>query len=245
MRLKAVPPLARAGLRSYMGRGAGRRAQTRVAGNVGSTRHAEIEEGSEMNSHSDEQSGYYSILVADVAEALKQAHDTADLSARRSAIRAMFAAIEGGIAHIKQMLLLDAEIAPGSCSPAEMALLREENYSVDERGNSRTRPQFISLPQNIRLTVRLFRKLHGDALDPEFGHPGWQSLGEALKVRHRLTHPRSKEDLAVTTDELQSAFVGFMWFLALAVDAMHLMRSEMEARVQEMARYLPDLSKGK
>jgi hypothetical protein len=146
---------------------------------------------------------------------------------RRSVIRAVFAAIEGHIWAMKQRLLAFGE---PTLSAAEVALLREVQYSIDDKGNGVEKAALLTFKQNIKFVIAVVKRLN-PATQVDLGDGGWQALTDALDVRHRLTHPKSASDLQVSQDELVAAVRGLAWFMQLT----HKGRDAMVAFAQTSA----------
>lgn len=154
------------------------------------------------------------LLVGDASDAFEQLKAENSPALRRSTVRAVFAAIEGLLWQLKSGL----DAPPAGESIGELAVLREETYSVDERGVLRTRPYYLPLPQTIRFLTRLVQRAR-PAYNLDFNHPGWTYLLASLEVRHRLTHPKTLEDLNVSEEELGQLSAAFAWFLAFVIEA--------------------------
>jgi hypothetical protein len=59
---------------------------------------------------------------------------------------------------------------------------------------------------------------------PGSGGNGWCSLQDAIKIRHRLTHPKTAADFILSDDELGTVSDGLNWFLtnlSALVDGMY------------------------
>jgi hypothetical protein len=154
---------------------------------------------------------FFGILAFDVLVALErvEAHD--NQTARRDLIRTLFAAIEGFVwefrGHVREIADTVDEIPP----LLAMAL-NEASYSVSESGKLVEQQRFIALPSMVRLATNLAQTLCHD-LDVDFSVDGWVDLKRTIAIRNRITHPKSKADLNITTDDTKIAWSGFKWLL--------------------------------
>ncbi len=106
----------------------------------------------------------YKPLIKDVHTAFKRADEDPTAFNRRSTFRAVFSAIEGIIWLVKDQLIVGLHTEDGLYSRAETALLFEESYQLDERGNAVTRQRFLRVSQNLLFAWRMYFR---DVL-PEF-----------------------------------------------------------------------------
>jgi hypothetical protein len=128
---------------------------------------------------------------------------------RRAYVRAVLAYVEGLVFGLKQQALANplAEL-----SSAERALLAEESYELDDRGQARARTAFIKLEANIKFAFAMYAKAADAEYELETGEAGWGLLIESIRVRNRLAHPKALADLHVTDTEKDHAREAFNWF---------------------------------
>ena len=141
-------------------------------------------------------------LDQDATSLLTRAKEDPDATARRSAVRAAFAAIEGLVFATKGLILEPFPQGRHHYSDAEVALLREETYALSNKGEATVQTRFLRLEDNLRFMWKMFVKEWG--IDPEidFESDGWKSFCRSIKVRNRITHPRRAEDLSVSDIEI-------------------------------------------
>ena len=130
---------------------------------------------------------------------------------RRSYVRAVFALIEGSTFAAKQFAL---DGLPDQFTTAEQALLREEEYSLDDQGRARTRTARLACRANIRLGFAALAKSCDVDHVPKFGGQGWENLCTAITIRDRLMHPKKIHDLDVTDEDMAVVVSAFQWFVA-------------------------------
>jgi hypothetical protein len=74
--------------------------------------------------------------------------------ARRQFVRATFAKLEGSTSILKQQCLR----SPQDYSAAEIALLREETFSLDDKGEPRVAASNLKLAANIQFAFRMYAR---------------------------------------------------------------------------------------
>lgn len=156
-------------------------------------------------------------LVGDVIAASNRLASNDTEGNRRDLVRTTFAAIEGSVWTMRESVRESAASA-GNLSPAADMALREVTVHVDGSGNAIEQIRFLTLPTVIRLTIKQVQ-LIDDTFNPSLSDQGWDSLQQALKVRHRITHPKTAPDLAITDEELIVVKSGLAWLLALVEQA--------------------------
>lgn len=144
---------------------------------------------------------------ADDAKAAYEAVNTQ--FARRVYARSVFAFIEA-VAHWMKSLALER---PARFSNGELALLKDESYSVSESGEVYSQPRFLRTPENLRFaTACLSRVLPSTPPLPIKG-PEWRAFRDALTVRHRITHPKHHHDPDISDREMAVLIETHQWFL--------------------------------
>src|ERR1051325_3802506 len=71
-------------------------------------------------------------------------------SGERSFVRAAFAMIEGTVFNLKQIALALSKNDKGGFSQAELVMLQEVSYDLDDKGATKSQVKFIPLSRNIR-----------------------------------------------------------------------------------------------
>ena len=134
---------------------------------------------------------------------------------RRTSIRSFFASVELLTYTIKHMLLVYQDINHISLSSSEIAVLKEERYVLQNNGKVDVKRDKLPTKPNILFAFRTFHakmQLKGGF---EVTGKGWKAFQDALNIRHRITHPKSSSDIAVTDVDVQVSAVA-MVFIAEA-----------------------------
>jgi hypothetical protein len=153
----------------------------------------------------------WSILNRDVDAATAYGQLEKTPYAQRALIRAHFALIEGLSYSLRQVTLASLQ-GTEFLTEAEVALLREERYSIDEKGHPKIAQQFLKFPDSLLFSIRCYIKNHGVTFDPNTTHPGWSAMRRAVKLRDRVTHPKTAESLDLSNEDLQSFVDAAAWW---------------------------------
>ncbi len=148
-----------------------------------------------------------------VAEDRLRADDTQ--TNRRQLVRTLLTLVE---VLFNRFRTITAEMmaAKGSISGRidfhELYPLMDESAEVQSNGRTRLVPQRIPLLNHIAFAIRVHAK--HKRLDPRhfLGQNGWSQLQKAVRVRHRLTHPKAVHELEVTDQDLEVVRDGVEWF---------------------------------
>jgi hypothetical protein len=154
----------------------------------------------------------FSLLKGDLdaAVALGKRDDTQ--FARRTLIRTLFAFVEGLTNQLSSVAAASATMTSGILSSEELAALREESYEVDDEGRVRTRATQIAIRRRVRLALRCYPRIHGSTFTADFGGVGWEQFQGALRIRNRLTHPRTERDLSVSDADMSTVGAASGWY---------------------------------
>lgn len=147
---------------------------------------------------------------------------------RRNFVRALFAMIEGSIFVIKQGTLI-AGFSEGSLSFAEIALLKEETFDLDNRGNVRSQVKFLRIADNFKFAAKMASKVFDCNLELGVGTREWDSFLELIRIRNRVTHPKGSSDFEISQDEAELARTVFYWFNDFIVALVECVSARIEA----------------
>jgi hypothetical protein len=168
-------------------------------------------------------------LLQDVHRANRGLREPGDAYARRTAFRTMFAALEGFTAFLKWNALERVRRRPGLYTTAELALLNEEAYELANSGVPVARVRFLPTLNNFLFAYAMFTK-HTRAPAFPVKAPEWAQMKAAVLVRHRITHPRTAADLAVTAAEIREARAAFLWLASLLPPAIAALKEDLVSR---------------
>jgi hypothetical protein len=143
-------------------------------------------------------------------ENLKEDHYS-NLFMRRAAVRATFAFIEGVIYSLKP-LLLSLEKIKNYLELEEIVILREKKYEPDNSGRTSSSPARYEFKKNVLFTIRCFAKYMKIEMPLNMEATEWSDFLKAIKIRHRLMHPKKPDDLNINHEELMTVNRAFIWF---------------------------------
>jgi hypothetical protein len=153
----------------------------------------------------------FRVLVSDLDDALKLVRDSPTPFAHRTLFRTYFAYVEGFTFQLRQVTLATLQDTP-LLTEGELALLREQRYQLDRRGEPEAKQSRQSVLPNLLFSIRCYAKNHGATYQPDISHHEWESMKKAVAVRDRLTHPKSAEGLDVTEADVQIFEEGASWW---------------------------------
>ena len=160
----------------------------------------------------DEYQPFSSILTDDVTTAEQELQQQDTQTRRRSYIRAVFAFFEGDIFQRKRLVLIRRDHMQEEFEEAQVALLREEQYELTQKGEIRVQPKFLKLTDNLLFSFKALAQALGVDFEPDLGGRGWDSFRKAVKVRNRLMHPKQLEELEVSDQDLQCVRTALTWY---------------------------------
>ena len=133
---------------------------------------------------------------------------------RRIYVRSTFATIEAWIYVMKQMALrMHPDPKCRTISEAERTFAQEHEYRLTDSGDVETRRTKISLEANLRFGFKLLAKAGSVSSELDVSGSEWQSFRRAIKIRDRITHPKSISDLNISDEDYNDVSKGFGWVL--------------------------------
>ncbi|WNO54603.1 hypothetical protein [Stakelama saccharophila] len=177
------------------------------------------------------------IMDASIAEELLKQSD--NQAHRRNLIRSNFAVLEGVVWEMKESVREAADHLGELTSLADLAF-RDRIYAVNDKGDLVERFQPMGLLTAIRYTGKQAQKIAPE-LVIDFSGEGWSCLRSAIKVRNRIIHPKTGEDLLVTSKNLGDLSLALKWVLTITEDTMKAMivvRREFNEKLTELLSLL-------
>lgn len=143
-------------------------------------------------------------LSTDVMLAQKARTEADTPSARRTYLRAMFAAIEELTFSMKHVTLASIPFKNAAFSPEEIRLLQDQ-----------FKP-FPSWEENFRNALSFYARVLNPGYRPAFDHHGWGCLKASNKMRNRITHPKDVAALTISDQEMAAIETGKVWYFETA-----------------------------
>lgn len=163
--------------------------------------------------------GLIGLVASDVKFSAAAAKEQGTEHSFRNAVRAVFAGAEAIVWYIKSLARRVTERDPTAYSPFETAALKDETYTIARNGKVVARPNFVPLGTSLRLVVSLLSRGQVSDADLVLDQQSMATLEESLKVRHRLTHPKSASDMTVTAEDFHRSILSWAVVLTVALNA--------------------------
>ena len=141
---------------------------------------------------------FFNLLVSDCCKAAALWDEFDDDFSKRSYVRTVFAFIEGNTYRLKQICLLIH-------SHKIYGLTEKQIHKVLEVKKD-GKKVIVPTTENIELSFELYSEMFNVENPLDTRGQDWLNLKLALEVRHRLTHPKSVEDLMLSSEDM--AIVG-------------------------------------
>lgn len=185
---------------------------------------------------------FLGILMHDVLLAIERRELDDVQATRRDLIRTMFAAIEGASWEYREHVRSVAADLDSLPPLVEMAL-SEKTYRVAENGEIDEQVRYVSIPATIRLTTRLAESICS-GFEYDFKNDGWVNFKTSIKIRNRITHPKSRDDLNITDGEIAICQSAFFWIIHLTHYFMELTTVELSHRTKHLKQFVDKLVAG-
>lgn len=185
---------------------------------------------------------FIAILLLDVDTAISRRAVADTATHRREIVRTAFAAIEGVI-WVYRTHVLSVVRELGMLEPGEEIVLSELSYAVTDKGKVTPQSRHLSTSATFRLLSRIASRL-SEASESPFGGSGWVGFQKALKIRHRVTHPKSANDLLIADEDIATSLAAFYWILEITLKEMQAANAAYRAWVEDMRGILEALKRG-
>jgi hypothetical protein len=138
-------------------------------------------------------------------------------SLARSSVRNLIACIEGSVYAMKCWAL---DMNFDNLSPQEKDIIGEKVYYLDDNGEIKSQKARIRIPPNMIFAFRILSQAEGVDNPLITSDHRWDSLKTAIKIRNRLVHPKSAEDLTLTSKDLVLVVDAIQFFTGNLVNIM-------------------------
>ncbi len=160
-------------------------------------------------------------LLPTLVNNVKIAEDNIDDKqySRRVYIRTLFAMIEGSIYAMK-IALFGIGRESGSIKVPDLVVLKESSFDLSKNGKVKEKAKFFRIPENLRFTIRTIKHLLGKEIELGVGNQDWENLKKSIKIRNKVTHPKSLKDLNISDEALECIRSVNLWFNQIVSDMM-------------------------
>ena len=154
----------------------------------------------------------FEVLSNDIEEIREYGKSNKSEFAERTLLRTHFAFIEGMTHQLKLVALCAASEHPSIFTSKELTVLKEEQYSLNKKGEIETKDNYQKLMPMMLFTINCYTKAHGGNYKPKTGVHGWEAMKDYLKIRNNLMHPKSTSDLKLDDNKLKISIDAAEWF---------------------------------
>lgn len=155
-------------------------------------------------------------LIQDIILAEDRVEATMSPTASRDFVRAAFALNEGLLDWFRGLVskwLVGRMLRYDELQIAKLYMIGTVTHRLSKQGKLETEAARRSFINDLAFVIRTGAECWH--LDPTkfFSDVGWDQTQKALKVRHRVTHPKRKDDLYISTEELELVRESMRWVL--------------------------------
>lgn len=122
--------------------------------------------------------------------------------AARTCVRTLFSELEAKMFLLHELILHMQLLSMLELSPEEVLLLQERSCSIGNNGRITTSQKFIPFKENLLFTLDLSARFFNKNVFRDTNDPKWKDVLTLIQIRNRITHPKRKEDLKISTNEV-------------------------------------------
>lgn len=165
-------------------------------------------------------------LWADVEVAREGISGDSSEFERRTLVRTVFAFVEGYTHWLKNVVAESLVQHMSVEGPYDLTLLEpllDDRLELARHGGHWRRRRHVSTQALLGYLLRRLAAM-GEVELPLEGRNGWRKLDEAWKLRDRLTHPKSVDDVQVSLGDAVGAVDAVVWLLGVVTELTHARR---------------------
>lgn len=142
--------------------------------------------------------------------------------ARRVFIKCLFTLIEGTVWIIKDFCYISSQIKRDKLfNIPEMALLKEETFEINNKGEPVTSVKFLKLEYNLKFAIKSFNKLYNSNVDLKVNQVDWANFKTAIKIRNDITHPKRPDSLVIDDKKMEVCKNTCDWFTKVLYECLN------------------------
>jgi len=154
-----------------------------------------------------------SALQADFLKCSEQLSMDDDPFWRRMLFRTAFSMIEAFNFYFADLAIkAHCHAREGQIDVTAISLLNKKRFRLDDQGNLIGAEQRHSLIGFSAFLVKTLAEAAGVTKD-YFAESGWADLRQAVRVRHRITHPKLPEHMHIKKEEVDALVRGVSWLI--------------------------------
>jgi hypothetical protein len=127
---------------------------------------------------------------------------------RRLYVRIVVSAVESAISTFRQ----EALEVPSMFTEEELLLLKGILYELADNGKVIEKQAHAQFFSSFRFAFQMLAKARGLCAQPDYSLAGWQALQHTVRLRNRLTHPKSVLEMQVSDNDMTQVDAAEVWF---------------------------------
>jgi hypothetical protein len=158
-------------------------------------------------------------LIADYDRCANELEASDSQFGRRTLCRTIFSMFEAMNGLLKEKAIEAICADKKSWNATRIELLGDHEYRILRNGKLETQP--LRRPF-LNYTAFILRALAEESYTEPvfFSDPGWNEFQEAVKIRHRLTHPKKNTDMNISDVEMTTLQEAVRWYYNAAITGM-------------------------
>jgi hypothetical protein len=181
-------------------------------------------------------------VVEDVLIALSRVEQLKTDESRRTAVRTIAAAIEAMVWMYRDEVI-EVAMTLETCRPEDEQALAVRVAVLDSNGAMHWQPRHLPVLSHFRYLANLAERC-STRHQFDFAQNGWSQVQDTMRLRNRMMHPKSRQDLIADPEAVDSAFKGFDWLCREIVSSMDAIISELRDYTAEVAHVVERLRSG-
>lgn len=161
---------------------------------------------------------------------------------RRSLIRLCISLFESETFLLKESLLKHCKKYNIVLNPETILALQGKKFTLGDNGKLKEGFLSAKLVDDIKFIFQQTKEIRKFSLVTDFNSEGWHNLKETIKIRNRITHPKSVSEQNVRVDEIKICMSGYNWFHK---NFDHFIKQDIEYLQNEIADMQENLHKHK
>lgn len=153
----------------------------------------------------------YEVLRHDMVEVERLYNKRRDQFAARTYLRTFFAFVEGTI-HILKNFALGIHARRPCFTDGEISILKEVRFELDDKGQVAEKYKYLRCGDNVHFGFDAVLKATESKYVIDYGGAGWKHFIKAIRIRNRITHPKSSQELNISSEELKAVIGGSHWY---------------------------------
>lgn len=131
----------------------------------------------------------------------------------RSFVLSVAMALEGILTVLRQEILEEVRMGatPEPFTISETVLLQGRSFDIKENGKVSIKPAKVPLKANTKFTLRCLRKAYGLVPDKIDDAASLAHLEGITRIRSRLVHPKSPDNLRISKEDIDSTRACASW----------------------------------